>query len=62
MIADAPLSQLEFASLQEVAKGFNQRGIPIEHRSRLIELHLIYNLIGGLRITAEGNARIRAGR
>ena len=62
MTVDPTLSPLEFASLQEVAKGFNQRRIPDLHRERSIELRLIYNLIGGLRMTAQGNARLRIGR
>ena len=54
------LSPDEFASLQEVAKGFDQRQIPEAHALRLLELDLIYKLLGLLRMTGAGRARIGA--
>jgi hypothetical protein len=55
------LSTGEFASLQEVAKGFDQTPIPEADALRLLELHLIYKLLGMLRMTGAGRARIASG-
>ena len=55
------LSPDEFASLQEVAKGFDQRPIPEVDAVRLLELDLIYKLLGLLRMTGAGRARIASG-
>jgi hypothetical protein len=55
------LSPEEFTSLLEVAKGFNQDCIPLDHAQRLIDLKLIYKLLGFLNITGAGRARIAGG-
>jgi hypothetical protein len=58
-MSDGPaLSDTEFASLHEVAKGFHQGFIPPDHAARLVALGLIYRLLGSLRITTAGEARI----
>jgi len=58
----AVLSHEEFASLQEVGKGFMQRAIPHAHRDRLITLGYIVDLVGNLRLTDAGRVRLGAGR
>jgi hypothetical protein len=55
------LSVTEFASLQEVGRGIAHDRIPESHGMRLLDLHLIYRLLGSLRITAAGRARISRG-
>ena len=52
-----PLSVSELASLQEVAKGFDHGSIPVGDATRLLELKLIYKLLGELRLTAAGRLR-----
>jgi hypothetical protein len=58
MSIGAELTAAEFGSVQEVAKGINQGVIPGEHSVRLLELRLVYKLLGDLRITAAGRTRI----
>jgi len=52
------LSDSEFASLQEIGKGLQHSAIPEGDAVRLLELRLIYKLLGDHRITAAGRARI----
>jgi hypothetical protein len=52
------LSDTEFASLQEVAKGPSHGYIPPEHVARLHALGLIYMLLGDPRITTAGRVRV----
>ena len=59
-LAASPLTHEEFVSLRDGAKGLMHR-IPIEHKKRLIELGYIEELLGGLRLTSDGRARIAAG-
>jgi len=61
MSASSYLSVTEFASLQEVGTGFHHDAIPESHCLRLMDLHLIYNLLGSLRITTAGRVRIARG-
>lgn len=61
MVTNIELSEIELASLGEVAKGFDQCGIPDNHSRKLIELRLIYKLLGSLRITSAGRRHL-AGR
>jgi hypothetical protein len=48
----------EFTSLVEVSTGFAHESIPVSHRVRLLELGLIYNLLGSERMTTAGRARV----
>jgi hypothetical protein len=48
------LNDEEFASLKEVANGPAQDGIPDQHKKRLIELRLIKQDLGKLRLTPHG--------
>jgi len=58
MATQIELSEIELASLREVARGFDQRGIPDNHSRKLIELRLIYKLLGSLRITSAGRRHL----
>ena len=48
------MTNLELLSLREVAKGFNKGPVPHAHAVRLLELELVYCLLGDLRITTLG--------
>jgi hypothetical protein len=61
MVASNYLSATEIASLREVGSGIGHGGIPESHTLRLMDLCLIYRLLGSLRITAAGRARIARG-
>jgi hypothetical protein len=56
------LSRAEYNALEEVAKFFNGTTIASQHADRLLELRLIYRMLGELRITSAGSALIRLGR
>ena len=58
-LAEPPLTHEEFVSLRDGAKGLMHR---IEHKKRLIEIGYIEELLGGLRLTGDGRARIAAGK
>jgi hypothetical protein len=58
MSSSSYLSLAQFASLKEVAKGFNQGAVPTLDAGRLLELGLIYKLLGDLRLTTSGRVRI----
>ena len=60
-LAAPPLTREEFVSLRDGAKGLMHR-IPIEQKKRLIELGYIEELLGGLRLTNAGRARIAQGK
>ena len=49
------------ASLSEVARGVWHDPIPAGHRAMLLEAGLVYVLLGGLRVTKAGRARITLG-
>jgi hypothetical protein len=61
MLASSYLSVTEFASLQEVARGIGHGGIPERHSLRLMDLRLIYRMLGSLRITPAGMVRVARG-
>jgi hypothetical protein len=52
-----PLTREEFVSLRDGAKGLMHR-MPAEHKTRLIELGYIEEVLGGLRLTGFGRMRI----
>src|SRR5471030_784315 len=56
MTDSATLTDLEFASLQEVGSSFCHDAIPADHRARLLALGLIYTLLGSVRINTAGRA------
>ena len=58
----APLTDEEFVSLRDCAKGVMHRTIPAEHKDRLIQLGYIQELSGGLRLTNAGRLRIAEGK
>jgi hypothetical protein len=51
------LSASELGSLREVAKGVRHGPIPEADALRLLELRLIYRLLGDLRMTTAGRLR-----
>jgi hypothetical protein len=57
----APLTREEFVSLRDGAKGLMHR-MPAEHKTRLIELGYIEEVLGGLRLTGFGRMRIAEGK
>jgi hypothetical protein len=52
------LSPAELASLAEMGTGLLHKAIPASHTARLLELALIYGLLGDLRITKAGRLRL----
>ena len=56
-----PLTREEFVSLRDGAKGLMHR-MPAEHKTRLIELGYIEEVLGGLRLTGIGRMRIAEGK
>jgi len=48
------LNAEEFASLKEVGNGLSRNSIPDEHKKRLIELRLVKEELGNLRLTPHG--------
>ena len=58
---NTPLSATEFASLREVGIGIGHGGIPESHSLKLMDIGLIYRLLGSLRITTAGRKRIASG-
>jgi hypothetical protein len=61
MPATSALSVSEFSSLKEVAKGVHQCAIPERDARRLLDMELIYKLLGANHITHAGRARIASG-
>jgi hypothetical protein len=57
----ATLTDLEFASLQEVGSSFCHDAIPADHQARLLALGLIYALLGSVRVNTAGRARMNRG-
>lgn len=55
------LSNSQFASLQEIGKGLIHGPVADSDALRLLELNLIYKLLGSLRITTAGRDRIASG-
>jgi hypothetical protein len=64
MPSRSDLSQAEYSSLCLVAKGFMSWTIPSAHRTRLVQLGLIQDRMGGLMPTPAGTivARMVASR
>ena len=61
MDIQSPLTISELASLRQVARGVFQDRICAADTERLTRLKLIYILLGDLRITAAGRAKLRRG-
>lgn len=61
MTTDDALSAAQFVSLTEVGRTFLHDQIPSEDAALLLERRLIYRLLGSLRITAAGRARLLLG-
>ena len=57
MATNDTLSASELVSLLEISKGFFHGSIPEVDAVRLVELRLIYSLLGDLRITTAGRNR-----
>ena len=57
----SPLSLGEDASLTEVGMGVFHDIIPDADAARLLGLGLVYNMLGIVRITTAGRARLRLG-
>lgn len=60
MFKDEQLSDTELTSLKEIAKGVHQRPVSTEHAQRLLDLKLVYKILGDLRITAKGRSVVIA--
>ena len=58
---NAKLTPEEFASLREVSKGLTQRIIPDAHKTRLLQLGFIKEVLGNLRTTDIGSLRAAKG-
>ena len=52
------VSDSELLSLREIAKGFNKGPISHTDAVRLLELNLVYCLLGDLRLTTQGRSRL----
>lgn len=61
MSSVSTLSLGEFASLTEVGRTFLHDAISPNDATRLLELRLIYNLLGSVRVTKAGRARLLLG-
>ena len=60
MTVDPPLSAAEMTSLRQVGRGAWQDPIPKTHADRLVQLGLVYRVLG-LRITTAGRERVGYG-
>jgi hypothetical protein len=54
------LSDAELASLAVVGSGFYHDPISVDHATQLLDLRLIYNLLGSFRITTAGQLVLRS--
>jgi hypothetical protein len=61
MLGESRLSTSEFASLVEVGKGFSHGCIPAADGAKLLEMRLIYKLLGENRLTVAGRMRLALG-
>ena len=59
MATSPHLSEPEWAALAEVATGFCHAPIPADHAQRLLDLKLIYSLLGSYRIMSSGRDMLR---
>ena len=55
------LSEGEYASLLEVSTGFLHHAIPADDAAQLMAMGLVYNLLGSIRLTTAGRARLKFG-
>jgi hypothetical protein len=60
METSAYLTEHEWASLAEVGTGFCHAPISLDHTNRLLELKLIYNLLGSCRLTTAGRQMLQS--
>ena len=58
MAGDESLSASELASLREIGRGPIRRSVPDADEARLVELGMVYRLLGDLQITSYGQALI----
>jgi hypothetical protein len=58
MLGESRLSSSELTSLAEVANGFSYGCIPAADGARLLELDLIFKLLGENRVTIAGRKRL----
>jgi len=61
MSVRATLSASEFASLKVIGEGFDHSTVTDAAALRLLDLKLVYSLLGSLRMTHAGRARIISG-
>jgi hypothetical protein len=61
MAATAALSASEFASLKVIGASFDHSSVSKSDALRLLELNLVYRLLGSLRVTRAGRIRIAGG-
>jgi len=61
MVAPPILSASEFASLKAIGASFDHSTVTEADALRLLDLKLIYRLLGSLRMTHAGRARIISG-
>lgn len=59
MPAPSDLTPVELAALREISKGFCSRGGAKSSITRLVELGLIQEVMGGLMITPAGRIAVR---
>jgi hypothetical protein len=59
MSMQSSLTPSELISLKEVSRGPFQAAIPQADGSRLLQLKLVYKMLGELRITMAGRDRLR---
>ena len=59
---DAPLTEAEFQSLEDLAVGFMRRSVLWQHEEKLITLGYAIDSPGGLSLTEAGEMRIAKGR
>jgi len=62
MTTHGTLSGSELASLCEVAKGAHHGPIPEADALRLLDLGLVYRLLGDVRVTTAGRIRASLGK
>ena len=58
MATTGALSDTELASLNEVGIGVWHEVIPADHQTRLLDLGLVYSMLGSLRLTKAGREQI----
>jgi hypothetical protein len=56
------LSPAEIGSLKEIGRGAYHAPVPKPHAENLLDLKLVYQLLGDLRITTAGRLYLQQGR